>query len=235
MTDELLANTLLTKLPARELEILNAHLEIVDLQVRDSVYRPRGPIEHVYFPLSAVFSMVTSTPDEDLGVEVGTIGYEGFVGLPLFLGSPVSPHAAYCQIAGRAARLPAADLHEFLSRDGHLHRLLHRFTQTTMVQLSQNVACNQTHSAEQRAARWLLTTGDRVRDDRFTLTQDFLAQMLGVRRSTVSEVASKLQADGLIEYSRGNVHLADRPRLEEVACPCYAVVKAEFDALAADS
>jgi CRP-like cAMP-binding protein len=235
MAQELHDNTLLAQLPAAELDALASRLELLDVQVRDGVYRPRRPIEHVYFPLSSVFSMVAWEPDEQLGVEVGTIGYEGFVGLPLFLGSPVSPHAAFCQVAGRAARLSAAELHEFLGQDGRLHRLLHRFTQTTMVQLAQNVACNRTHNTEQRTARWLLTTADRVRGDRFLLTQDFLAQMLGVRRSTVSEVAGKLQADGLIEYSRGNMHLLNRPRLTELACPCYGVLKAEFDALAAES
>ncbi|MFR9806161.1 Crp/Fnr family transcriptional regulator [Pseudonocardia sp. RS010] len=234
MSDELGGNTLLARLPATELEVLRPRLEVVDVRVRDVVHRPRRPIEHVYFPFSAVFSMVASTPEDQVGVEVGTIGHEGLVGLPLFLGSPVSPHAAFCQIAGRAARLPAADLHDFLRQDGRLHRLLHRFTQTTMVQLAQSVACNRAHTTEQRASRWLLTTGDRVRSDRFVLTQDFLGQMLGVRRSTVSEVAGRLAADGLIEYSRGNVHLRDRPRLAEIACPCYGIVKAEFDALATE-
>jgi CRP-like cAMP-binding protein len=235
MTGELHDNMLLARLPGSELELLAPRLELIDVQLRDSVYEPRRPIEHVYFPLTSVFSMVAATPDERTVVEVGTIGFEGFVGLPLFLGSSVSPHASFCQISGRAARLSAADLHDVLAQDGHLHRLLHRFTQTTMVQLSQNVACNQTHNSEQRAARWLLTTADRVRSDRVVLTQEFLAQMLGVRRSTVSEVAGRLQAAGLIEYSRGNVHVVDRPRLTGVACPCYGIVKAEFDALAADS
>ena len=153
------------------------------------------------------------------------------VGLPLFLGVTTSPTAAFCQIPGRAARLSARDLAEFLSGDGRLHSLLHRYTQTTMAQLSQNVVCNSAHTAEQRAARWLLTSSDRVRSDRFLLTQEFLAQMLGVRRPTVSEVASKLQADGLISYSRGTITITDRPRLTNVACDCYRVIKEEFDTI----
>lgn len=235
MTGELCDNMLLAGLPGSELEVLAPQLELLDVELRHNVYEPRRPIEHVYFPLTSVFSMVATTPDERTTVEVGTIGFEGFVGLPLFLGSSVSPHASFCQIAGRAARLSSADLHDFLAQDGHLHRLLHRFTQTTMVQLSQNVACNQAHNTEQRAARWLLTTSDRMRSDRFLLTQEFLAQMLGVRRSTVSEVAGRLQADGLVEYRRGNVRVVDRPGLLRVTCPCYGIVKAEFDALTADS
>jgi CRP-like cAMP-binding protein len=154
------------------------------------------------------------------------------VGLPLFLGSPVSPHAAFCQIAGTAARLPAADLHDYLARDGSLHRLLNRFTQMTMVQLAQNVACNQVHSLEQRMARWLLTTADRVRADTFLLTQEFMGQMLGVSRPSVSETASKLQTEGIIRYSRGNLRILDRAALDGLACDCYRIVKAEFEVLA---
>jgi CRP-like cAMP-binding protein len=229
VSDELYDNALLANLPPSEFEVLRPSLEAVDMGIRHPVYQPRRPIEHVYFPLSSVFSMVATAGEDRVVVEVGTIGYEGMVGLPLFLGAPSSPHAAFCQIAGRAARLSAVDLHEFLAEDGELHRLLHRYTQTTMVQLSQNVACNQTHTTEQRTARWLLTTADRVRSNTFLLTQEFLGQMLGVRRPTVSEVASQLQADGLIEYTRGRIRILDRPALVRVACDCYLIVKAEFD------
>jgi len=233
MADELDQNTLLGNLPDDEMARLRPLLDVVDVRLRDPVYQPRRPIERVYFPLSAVFSMVALAEGDRIAVEVGTIGHEGMVGLPLFLGAPTSPNSAFCQIAGRAAGLSAADLHEFLGQDGHLHRLLHRFTQTTMVQLSQNVACNHAHNTEQRAARWLLTTADRVRGDTFALTPEFLGQMLGVRRATVSDTASKLQAAGLIRYSRWTVSVLDRDGLEKVACGCYAVVKAEFDALVA--
>ena len=228
--DDLRANTLLAGLPEEEFEPLRGRLDVVGVQLRDQVYQPREPISEVYFPLTSVFSMV-AVADDHIAVEVGTIGHEGMVGLPLFLGAPTSPNAAFCQIAGRAARMGAADLHEFLGHDGALHGMLHRFTQTTMVQLAQNVACNMTHSTEQRAARWLLTTGDRVRSDQFLLTQEFLGQMLGVRRQTTSETASALQTDGLIHYTRGNVTITDREGLIRRACECYQIVRAEFDAL----
>jgi CRP-like cAMP-binding protein len=228
--DELAQNAILAALDDGELERLRGMLELVDVGLKEPVYEYRGPIGDVYFPISAVFSMV-ALADDRIVVEVSTIGYEGIVGLPLFLGATSSPTAAFCQIPGRAARMSAADLTEFLGIDGQLHSLLHRYTHTTMAQMSQNVVCNSTHTAEQRAARWLLTTGDRVRSDRFPLTQEFLAQMLGVRRPTVSEIAGKLQADGLISYSRGTITITDRTRLTDTACDCYRIIKAEFDAL----
>ncbi len=231
--DELCGNTLLAALPEVEFDRLSRCLEVVDVQLRDGVYRPRQPISEVYFPLTAVFSMVAAA-DDRLTVEVGTVGYEGMVGLPLFLGASTSPNAAFCQIPGRAVRLGAADLHEFLGHDGALHRVLQRFTQTTMVQLAQNVACNMTHAIEQRAARWLLATGDRVGSDQFMLTHEFLGQMLGVRRPTTSATASKLQADGLIRYSRGKVGIVDRSGLTERACECYHILNAEFETFTSD-
>jgi CRP-like cAMP-binding protein len=234
MSDEVHQNTLLARLPSTEFEVLRPLLTVVDAQLRDSVYAPRQAIDDVYFPLTAVFSLVATAGEDRIVVEVGTIGHEGMVGLPLFLGSPTSPHAAFCQVAGRAARLPAADLHAYLAQDGALHRLLQRFTQTTMVQLAQNVACNRVHVLEQRMARWLLTTADRVGFDTFVLTQEFLGQMLGVTRPTVSETASKLQSDGVIRYARGNLRIVDRPALLRLACDCYPLLKAEFDALAAN-
>jgi len=177
-----------------------------------------------------VFSLVAVTNDRAV-VEVATIGREGMVGLPLFLGAVSSPHPAFCQIAGTAARLSTGDFRDALSFDGGLHKALSRLSQATMVQIAQNVVCNNAHSTQQRAARWLLTTRDRVARDEFLLTQQFLGQMLGVRRPTVSEVAGRLQAEGLIRYSRGQLTITDRERLRKASCDCYAVVKAEFDAL----
>jgi CRP-like cAMP-binding protein len=156
------------------------------------------------------------------------------VGLPLFLGAAKSSTAAFCQVPGTAAALSADDFREFLNHDGQLHSLLHRYTQTVMMQMSQSVACNVAHLTEQRAARWILATGDRTRSDHFPLTQEFLAQMLGVRRSTVSPIAAKLQADGLLTYTRGNITILDRKRLTSVACECYEIIKNEFDTFAAD-
>jgi CRP-like cAMP-binding protein len=232
MGDELAQNAILAALDDEELERLRPMLELVDAELKDQVYEYRGPISEVYFPLTAVYSMV-ALADGEIVVEVATIGFEGIVGLPLFLGAATSPTAAYCQVPGRAARLSAADLAEFLTGDGQLHSLLHRYTQTTMAQLSQNVVCNSTHTAPQRAARWLLTTGDRVRSDRFPLTQEFLAQMLGVRRGTVSLTAGVLQQAGIIRYTRGRITVLDPDALHEAACDCYDTVQAEYQRLTA--
>ena len=227
--DELRLNALLAALPEDELDRLRSLAVVVDVELRQEVHRRREPVTEVHFPLSSVYSMVALTEQDRVQVEVATIGYEGMVGLPLFLGATASPNTVFAQVAGRAAVLPAADFRDFLATDGALHGLLHRYTQTVLVQVSQNVVCNSTHSAEQRAARWMLTTGDRVRRDAFPLTQDFLAQMLGVRRQTVSESARRLQDDGLIHYRRGVVTIVDRPALEAVACECYGILRREFD------
>jgi CRP-like cAMP-binding protein len=151
------------------------------------------------------------------------------VGLPLFLGAGSSPHASFCQVPGKSVRLSAHDLRRVLSDDGVLHRALNRVTQATMVQVAQNVVCNTSHELEQRAARWLLTTQDRVEGENFPLTHDFLAQMLGARRPTVSQTAGRLQERGLIKYNRGVMQILDREGLEAVACQCYDIVRREFD------
>jgi CRP-like cAMP-binding protein len=228
--DELRGNGLLARLPDTEFERIRDLLTLTDMKQREHVFRQGKSISTVHFPLSSVYSMVALTNDEQIVVEVATIGYEGVVGLPLFLGASTSPNSVFVQVPGRAAVISAGDLERFLAVDGALHGLLHRYTQTTIVQVSQNVVCNTAHSTEQRAARWLLTTGDRVRSERFALTQDFLARMLGVRRQTVSESASRLQSDGLISYTRGIVTILDRTALEGVACECYSIIRAEFAA-----
>jgi CRP-like cAMP-binding protein len=228
---ELRSNALLAALPDEELDRLRPLVEVEDVEVRREVFRRREPITEVHFPLSSVYSMVALTEEDRVQVEVATIGYEGMVGLPLFLGATASPNAVFAQVAGRSAVMSAADLGEFLASDGALHGLLHRYTQTSMVQVSQNVVCNSAHSTECRTARWLLTTADRVRNDTFPLTQDFLAQMLGVRRQTVSEAAGRLQADELIRYSRGTITILDRQRLEAAACECYRIIREEFEAV----
>lgn len=224
------ANALLAQLPDRELEVLRAGWQPVEIPTKTTVYEAGGPIAQVYFPLDSVFSLVATTQDH-AAVEVATIGREGMAGLPLFLGASSSPHACFCQIPGWSICVEADVLRRALATDGALRRALNRFTQATMVQIAQNVVCNNTHSTEQRAARWLLTTQDRVERDEFPLTQEFLAQMLGVRRPTVSEVASNLQGKELIRYRRGQMTISDRKGLETLTCGCYEVVRREFDAL----
>jgi CRP-like cAMP-binding protein len=224
-------NAILANLPESEFERIHHRLELVDTKIRQQIYQPGQPITEVYFPLASVFSVVGHTDKKDIGIEIATVGWEGMVGLPLFLGAGSSPHATFCQIPGPAARLNADDLRHALTADGALHHQLNRFTQATMVQIAQNVVCNSTHAADQRAARWLLTTQDRVGTDEFPLTQEFWAQMLGVRRSTVSETAGRLQSAGLIRYARGIITITDRAGLERTTCHCYRIVKAEFDHL----
>lgn len=226
--DALRRNAILAALPSPEFDRLRPSLEVIDAGLRDQVYEPGQQISHLYFPLSSVYSLV-GVVDGEAVVEVATIGREGMVGLPVFLGQTSSPHAAFCQIPGPAARLDAARLAAVLSDDGTLHRLLNRFTQATMIQIAQNVVCNASHTLAQRAARWLLTTHDRVGHDEFALTQEFLSQMLGARRPTVSQTAGKLQAQGLIRYRRGNITITDRRGLEKATCSCYGIVRAEFD------
>jgi CRP-like cAMP-binding protein len=226
--DSLGRNAILAALPGDELARLRAGLELVDAGLRLQVYQPGGAISEVYFPLGSVFSMV-GMADDRVVVEVATIGREGMVGLPVFLGAASTPHAAFCQIAGPAAKITAYGLRRVLAHDGALHTALNRYTQATMVQIAQNVVCNSSHATIQRAARWLLTTRDRVGGEEFLLTQEFLAQMLGVRRQTASDTARQLQANGLIRYRRGKITITDAAGLERAACSCSAVVKAEFD------
>jgi CRP-like cAMP-binding protein len=231
MTDEdVRRNAILAQLPDPEFDELQPHLRVEHSEMKRPAYEPGKPIADVYFPLTAVYSLVAMA-DGQIQIEVATVGHEGMVGLPVYLGATSSPQAAFCQIPGDAVRLGAADFRQALGRGGALHALLNRFTQATMVQVAQNVVCNRSHSAHVRMARWLLTTQDRVGRDEFPLTQEFLAQMLGVHRPTVSEIAQRIQAEGLIRYRRGVITIADREGLERTACECYRTVKAEFDEL----
>jgi CRP-like cAMP-binding protein len=223
-------NRLLDALPSTEYSRLESELTPVTLAVRDAVYDRDKPIEAVYFPLDAVISMV-ATVEGDPAVEVATIGCEGMAGLPAFLGATTSPNECFCQVSGTALRLSVDGLRRFLATDGALHDLLHRYTQASLVQFAQNVACNRLHTSEERCARWLLQTRDRVQSDTFELTQEFLGQMLGVRRSTVSLIAGQLQEAGIIQYSRGRITILDRAALHEAACECYDIVQTEFDRL----
>jgi CRP-like cAMP-binding protein len=226
-TPDLRRNTLLRSLPEDEFNRLAEQLETRYVDVREQVYVPDQPIECFYFPLTAVFSFVAEV-DGEVVVECGTIGAEGVVGLPAFLGARTSPQPSFCQVAGFAAVIPTGQLQQFLQRDGSLHARVNRYTQAMIMQLAQNVACNRIHSTEERACRWLLMTQDRVGADTFQLTQEFLAQMLGVRRPTVSQTASVLQSAGLIRYSRGRVTVVDRDGLEAASCGCYELLRTEF-------
>ncbi|MCY1144169.1 Crp/Fnr family transcriptional regulator [Actinoplanes sp. Pm04-4] len=230
LDDARIHNFLLSALPADEWQRMRPHLRLVTVHLKETMYEAGQAIEHVDFPVSAVLSMITQV-DQETAVEVATIGREGMAGLPVFLGVSDSPNTVVAQIEGLIIRMPAARLREFLLGDGILHAQLHRYVQATIVQLSQNVACNQLHTTEERAARWLLMTADRVGSPQFALTQEFLAQMLGVRRATVSLTAGMLQSAGLISYRRGNISITDRAALQDAACDCYPRIRSEFDRL----
>jgi len=220
-------NRLLSALPQEELERLAPHLELVELGVRVPLHGTDQPIEHVYFPLDCVVSMI-ATLDGDTSIEVSTIGPEGMAGLPAFLGDSASPNRTFCQVPGEAARLEVGTLREFTGGDSALHDVLHRYSQVVLASLAQNVACNRLHTTEERCARWLAQTHDRVGQDNFLLTQEFLGQMLGVRRATVSLSAAILQRAGLIRYTRGRITVLDPDGLRRAACGCYATIIREF-------
>lgn len=221
-------NRLLAKLPKQEYERLTASMEIISLGLRDSVVVANRPIEHVYFPKKGVISLVSHTNGEPT-VEVGTIGIEGVVGVPVFLGIDKSSLDGFCQIAGDSWKMKASPFREEIGRSPVLHRLLSKYVQALFTQLAQSVACNRLHSVEQRCARWLLMTHDRMNRSDFLLTQEFLAQMLGVRRATVGEVAQAFSRDGLIHYNRGQIAIQNRKGLERRSCQCYWIVKDEYD------
>jgi CRP-like cAMP-binding protein len=230
VAEEFRRNAILGRLPELELTALAPHLHVEQTELRHPAYEPGKPIINIYFPLTSVFSLV-AVAEEKIVVEVATIGFEGMVGLPAYLGATTSPQAAFCQVAGTAVRIAVDDFRRALNHDGALHALLNRFTQATMVQIAQNVVCNSTHSTEARMARWLVTTQDRVGSASFSLTQEFLSQMLGVHRPTVSETAQRIQTEGSIRYTRGVMTIVDRQAVERMACDCYRIVKAEFDEL----
>jgi CRP-like cAMP-binding protein len=185
----------------------------------------------VTFPTEGVCSLL-SVVDDGRTVEVATVGNEGFVGLPVFLQATLtSSHRAIVQIPGRGITLPAASFLDLSNSGGRFQTILQRYAQAIITQIAQGAACNRVHSVEQRCARWLLMTRDRVTDDRFPLTQEFLAQMLGAGRQAVNEAAQSLQEDGLIRYSRGDITVLDRAGLERRSCECYSLIRGEFERL----
>jgi CRP-like cAMP-binding protein len=225
------ANRLLSLLEDRTLAAVAAHAQPVTLELRDMVLTEGRPIRHAVFPVEGVLSMLASVEGGQSAVEIGTVGKEGMAGVPLLLGGSRAPGDCFAQVPGAAWRIGAADFRKLVAAHADFTAVLHRYTQALMVQMAQSSACNRAHSPLQRAARWLLMTHDRVDGDSFSLTQEFLAHMLGERRPTVSRVASTLHARGLIAYSRGRIVILARERLEEVACPCYDVIRHEYDSL----
>jgi CRP-like cAMP-binding protein len=221
-------NRLVAVLPPSERQHLLDATTNVALSVRTVLFEPGEPVDAVYFPTDGVVSLVTPVQTGAI-VEVATIGNEGVVGVPLV--QPLSGFAvrAITQVAGHALRLEASMFAEMLAHSGPLQTLIDRYTQALFGQIAQAAACNRLHSSEERLSRWLLMSQDRVQSDQFEITQEFLAQMLAARRSTVSVSAGILQRAGLVRYSRGRVTIVDRQGLEAVSCECYGVIKTQLD------
>lgn len=209
---------------------LEPHLARVELEVRDTIATPGEPFEYVYFPLNSIVSVVNEMHDGST-VESGTIGNEGVAGLPALLDAVASESRMYTQVPGAALRVPVGVIVPVVERERELRRLINRYAQAYISQVAQGAACNRVHGIEQRCARWLLMTHDRVGRDEFSLKQEFLAEMLGVRRAGVSVAASTLQSAGIIRYSRGTIHVLDRQRLEAASCECYNIIRQQFDRL----
>jgi CRP-like cAMP-binding protein len=221
-------NRLVAVLPSPEREHLLDSTTSVALRARSVLFEAGGAVDAVYFPTSGVVSLLTPLPTGAV-VEIATIGNEGAVGVPL--ADPLTSFAvrAITQVAGHALRIETSVFAELVARSGILQALIERYTQALFGQIAQAAACNRLHSSEERLSRWLLTSQDRVQSDEFEMTQGFLAQMLGTRRSTVAVSAGILQRAGLVSYTRGHVTIVDREGLEAVSCECYALIKAQRD------
>jgi CRP-like cAMP-binding protein len=221
-------NRLLGALPRREYARLLPRLKPVNLVFGDVLYEPGDTIKRVYFPNDSIVSLLAIIPDRS-GLEVGMVGNEGMAGLPIFMGVNVSLTRALVQGAGSAMTMTAAAVRLESNRLGSLHQLLHRYSHSLLSQVSQSSACNRFHSVITRLARWLLMSSDRLGLKEFRLTQEFMSNMLGVRREEVNRAAGSLQTSKLIRYSRGMITILDRRALEAKACECYAIIKSESD------
>lgn len=223
----LLQNRLLARLPAEEQLRLLPHLTPVSLNFGKVLYLPREEIDFVYFPVRAVVSGLAIMED-GTPIEVVTVGNEGMVGLPVCLGVGTSSHQFMVQVAGNAVRMRADVLQAEFARGGALQKLLALYQAFRLAQVAQSVACNGLHTVQQRCCRWLLTTSDQVRSDEFPITHELLAQMLGVRRATVTDVLAPLQLRGLIRNGRGRIFLLNRAEMEGACCECYHRVREEY-------
>ncbi|MCA1593688.1 MAG: Crp/Fnr family transcriptional regulator [Acidobacteria bacterium] len=224
------ANQLLAALPAEEYERLLPHLEPVSFSLGEVVYESGGHINHVYFPTNSIISLLYIM-ENGATAEIGVAGYEGVVGIALFMGGATMPNRAVVQSAGSALKMKAKALQDEFVRGGAFQLLLLRYTQALMTQISQTAVCNRLHSVDQQLCRWLLLSHDRLRSDTLVMTHDLIANMLGVRREGVTMAAQRLQEQKLISYVRGAITILDRQGLEAAVCECYQVVKSEYDRL----
>jgi len=222
-------NLLLATLPTEEKERLRPFLEPVTMEFKQVLVEMDKPIYHVWFPDNCVTSTVVDTPDGST-LEVGLMGIEGMVGLSLLAGEETSNSTVIAQVPGAGTRMRADHfMKQVVGKGGPLFRLLLRYTNAFMGMIAQSGACNTLHPLEERLCRWILMTHDRVQQDQFPLTQDFLSMMLGVRRPTVSMTASMLKAGGLIRYTRGSVTVLDRQGMEASSCECYEIINRQLD------
>lgn len=223
-------NHLLAALAQPEQERLFPHLEITSLKLGEVLYESGSRLSHVYFPTDSIVSLLYVMED-GASAEIAVVGNEGLVGVALFMGGQTTPSRAVVQSAGTAYRLAGATMQREFERAGALQNVLLRYTQALLTQMAQTAVCNRHHSIDQQLCRWLLLSLDRLPTNELSMTQDLIANMLGVRREGVTEAAGNLQSAGLIRYSRGRITVLDRAKLEQRVCECYGVVKREFDRL----
>lgn len=221
------ANRLLAALPATDYERLVPHLKLVMLPVKKILYEAAEPITQVYFPDKSVVSIVTTMEDGSTA-EVGIVSNEGMVGIPVILGDNTTTTTAFVQISGAAMQMDADVLRAEFNRGRAIQSVLLHYVQAVYSELAQGAACNRLHTLEERLARWLLTVSDRLESEDFALTQEFISQMLGVRRSGVTVAASTLSRAGMISYQRGHISILNREDLEATSCECYQVIQNEF-------
>lgn len=223
-------NNILSAIFSSELNELFPYLEPLYLQIGDVIYEPNQHMEHAYFPVSCIISL-QYIMDTGACAEAAEVGSEGMLGLPILLGGNITTNTAIVQTAGLAYKLNHRILKKVFENRGSLHNILLRYTQAIMTQMFQTAACNRHHSIEQQLCRWLLLTSDRIPSGEFLMTQESVANMLGVRRESVTEAAGTLKSSGCIDYRRGHISVLDREKLEGNVCECYQVVKNEFSRL----
>jgi CRP-like cAMP-binding protein len=223
-------NHLLAALPAEDLARLQSHLEVITMPLGWAVYESGDRMGYVYFPTTSIVSLLY-VMEAGATAEIAVTGNDGLVGIALFMGGESTPSRAVVQSAGHSYRLPANILKAEFALGGDLQHLALRYTQALLTQMAQTAVCNRHHALDQQLCRWLLLSLDRLEGNELLMTQELIANMLGVRREGVTEAAGKLQRDGLIHYSRGRITVLDRAKLEQRVCECYAVVKKEFDRL----
>ena len=228
--DRVQGNHLLEALPKVDCERLVPHLELIPMALGEVLYEPGARMRYVYFPTTSIVSLLYVMED-GASAEIAIVGNEGMLGISLFMGGETTPSRAVVQSAGQGFRLRAQLLKDEFGRFGPMLRLLLRYTQALITQMAQTAVCNRHHSVDQQLCRWLLLSLDRQSSNELAMTQELIANMLGVRREGVTEAAGKLQNAGLIRYHRGKITVIDRPGLEKRSCECYQVVKTEFDRL----